>query len=76
MNRTYYKVRDSKTGLFRGGGYWARWDKRGKEWDTIAHIKQHFNCIPADKIDWENWEIVEYTYEPVETGSKSLKEFL
>jgi hypothetical protein len=73
---TYYKLRDRQNGLFREGGYWGKWTRRGKEWATIGHLKQALNHVPADKIDWDNWEVVQYDYEPVETGSKPLKEFL
>ncbi len=76
MQETFYKLRDRKTGLFREGGMWAKWTKRGKEWSTIGHLKNHLGQFPANKIDWDNWEIVEYTYTPVETGAKELKYFL
>lgn len=76
MSRSYYKIRDKQTGLFREGGMFGSWSKRGKEWDSVGHIKNHLNQFPGSKIDWENWELVEYTYEPIEKGSITLKELL
>ena len=72
----FYKIRDKRTGLFKEGGHWPRWSKKGKEWTSVGHVKQHLSQFPANKIDWDNWEMVEYAYEPVETGSKKLGDLL
>lgn len=76
MYNTFYKVRDRKTGLFRTSGLWAKWTKDGHTWSSIGHVKQHFSQFPADKIDWDNWEVVEYVYEPKEAGATILKDLL
>lgn len=72
----YYKLRDRKTGLFREGGMWAKWTTKGKRWSSPGMLKQHLNQFPVSKIDWDNWEIVEYQYQPIETSAKELKHFL
>lgn len=77
MREIFWKVRDKKTGLFREGGMFGGWSKFGKAWTSIGHVKNHFNQFPADKIDWENWELVEFAYIlPVEVGSTILKELI
>lgn len=72
----YYKIRNKKTGLFREGGMFAKWTKHGKEWTCIGHLKNHLSLFPANKIDWDNWEVVEYSYAPTETGSFPLGDLL
>jgi hypothetical protein len=74
--RTYYKIRDKRTGKFRSGGMFGKWDDRGKEWDGVGYVKNHLNQFPGSTIDWENWELVEYRYEPVEAGAIPLKDLL
>lgn len=74
--QNFYKIRDPKTGLFRNGGMFGRWNKRGKEWSSLGHVKQHLDQFPGKKIDWENWELVEYVYTPMETGRKPLIDLL
>ena len=72
----YYKLRDKKTGKFKCKGMWGKWTKTGDVWANPGHIKLHLNQIPADKVDFENWEIVEYRFEPKEAGAKLLKDLL
>lgn len=34
-----YKIRNKKTGLFSTGGINPNWNKNGKNWKTLAHVK-------------------------------------
>lgn len=62
---TLYKIRHKVTGLYRmaGGGIPGRWNKTGKAWPNMGHLKNHINMVR----DWrtnelpdecKNWEVV------------------
>ena len=51
-----FKIRNNVTGLYSCGGTWPHFNKKGKAWTTIGHVKAHlsqFEAIP------DTWEIVE-----------------
>lgn len=59
-----YKIRNKKTGLFKGVGYYGGWNKNGKTWSSWAALKGHialYNDLRTGKpkID-PDWEILEY----------------
>jgi len=37
----FYKIRDSKTGLYSSGGMRPQFNKKGKVWTNIGHVKAH-----------------------------------
>jgi len=41
---TYYKIR-SPYGLYSCGGGWPTFNKKGKTWKTIAHLRAHINLV-------------------------------
>lgn len=62
---TNYKIRHKVTGLYRMAGGWipGRWNKTGKAWQNMGHLKNHINMVR----DWrtgelpdecKNWEVV------------------
>lgn len=51
-----YKIRDTRTGLWSCGGTWPHFDKKGKTWNKIGHVKTHLNQF-EDVPDY--WEVVE-----------------
>jgi len=51
-----YKIMDTRTGLYSGGGTYPRFSKKGKIWTQIGHVKTHLNQFKAVP---EHWEVVE-----------------
>jgi hypothetical protein len=70
---TFYKIRHKTTGLFSVGGVEPRFNKRGKTWATMAHVKlhlsgvRHYAEIPSSPLSAQaqeylnSIEIVEYS---------------
>jgi hypothetical protein len=62
MKKTVYRIRNSKHGLFSTGTTSPNWNKSGKTWSDIGHVKAHLRLyasvhglpLPRD------WEIVQY----------------
>jgi len=62
-----YKIRHKITGLYSGGGEGPSWNKKGKIWNTYAHVMAHlaqfFEIEYRQKKSWlsipDEWEIVE-----------------
>jgi hypothetical protein len=61
----YYKIRDKKTGLFKGPGDFPSWSTTGKVWNQRT-IRSAMNISSYSNKQWKNWEVVEY--EMNETG--------
>ena len=60
-----YKIRHKRTGEYRmaGGGIPGRWNKLGKAWPNIGHLKNHLNMLRYNTSEplpseVKNWEIV------------------
>jgi hypothetical protein len=78
-----FKIRDKNTGLFSTGGCQPDFNKEGKTWMSIGHIKNHLHQFIRTiyNNDWsthkeenripEEWEVIEY--ERTETEITSLK---
>lgn len=69
MTQVVYKIRHKVSGLWKNGGSWSRWGKKGKVWNGLGPLKLHLNLFRGyDGIDWHssvksdvpNWEIVEF----------------
>lgn len=60
----FFKIRDKATGLFSRGGTNTRnlWNKEGKSWSNIGHLKNHLNQFVNRRNNtdpYTNAEIVE-----------------
>ena len=62
-----FKIRHKVTGLYRmaGGGIPGSWNKTGKAWPNLGHVKLHLNMVrPCGGTDYplpaecKNWEVV------------------
>jgi hypothetical protein len=70
---TVYKIRDKATGLFSTGGYNPTFEKKGKEWKALQHVRSHLTQLSASWIGPKkaippSWEIVEYEVVKTEVG--------
>lgn len=66
MNDKIYKIINKETGLYSKGGKYVSWNKNGKVWTKLSHLKSHLgqlmNCEGVFKRNnpYENAEIVEF----------------
>jgi len=68
-----YKIRHSDTGLWSKGGTSPSFNKVGKTWSNIGHVKSHLNGMYKIDIDEiSKWEIVEFVMKPEQTGVKNV----
>lgn len=54
--KTFFKIKDIKTGLYSTGGHTPIFTKNGKLWTKLEYVKRHlhfFKAIP------DNWAVVE-----------------
>lgn len=67
-----YKIRRKRDGFFSTGGTNPKWNKIGKEWNTIGHVKLHIlqwlsnsnnNGLANSNYSFNDFEIVESLYE-------------
>lgn len=70
-HKTYYKVRDPKTGLFWNNGYWK---KKGRIWSHLAHVRRSMQSIGAASHVWDiiELEVVENRFKNV---GQELRDF-
>lgn len=63
-----YKIRNKNTGLFSRGGSEPEFNKKGKIWKTMGHLKAHLNQFityggkndsPFIEAKVKNWEVIE-----------------
>ena len=72
----FYKIRNSE-GKFSSGGAWPHFERVGKHWNSLGTLKQHLTLLMDYKRKiGEDWEIVEYTYEPQEVQAQNLLKFI
>lgn len=43
----FYRIKNTATGLYSTGGVVPRWNKKGKVWNNIGHIKSHITGVKA-----------------------------
>jgi hypothetical protein len=60
-----FKVRNKDTKQYSsGGGGRFNWSRKGKTWNTLGHLKAHFNQLTRNKMttpmEYQNSEIVEF----------------
>jgi hypothetical protein len=72
---TFYKIKDFTTGLYSGGGLTPVFNKRGKAWNNLGHVKSHLIGIKKNnevnaKQHWAK------TYEPVTMTNWVVEEFV
>jgi hypothetical protein len=46
-----YKIRNKETGLFATGGTDCKFNKTGKVWKTLAHVKTHLKQYIVNNFD-------------------------
>jgi hypothetical protein len=56
---TFYKIRDSRTGLFSTGGSWPSWRKNGKVWTRLGTLRAHLTMMLRCERSMDGWEVVE-----------------
>ena len=74
----FYKIKDITTGLYSCGGLQPVFNKRGKTWNNIGHVKSHligikqhvetqkkatYHRTPIKEYQFKNWEIQEFVFE-------------
>lgn len=80
MIETYYKIRNTRTGLFRCAGQAPKWNKQGKVFDTLTKLRLMLDgCIKHNARSnnrnvFSDWEIVHY--EVKEVAVKGVHEIL
>jgi hypothetical protein len=64
-----YKIKNGQ-GLYSMGGCWrSGWNKEGKIWRTLGHVKLHLNSfLDAHKEVPEDWKVI--TCELIETNEE------
>lgn len=81
-----YKIRRKADGMFSTGGVFPDWNKNGKTWNTIGHIKNHLNMfnhvysyengkscyIDITAKHYSGCEIVEYELSIAEVSVKDV----
>ena len=55
-----YKIRRKSDGLFRAGGIVPKYNKEGKVWKTMVHLRRHLALFGPTSILKEDLEILEY----------------
>lgn len=69
-----YKIRHRVSGLWSKGGSMPTFNRVGKTWSNIGHLKNHLNCLSVCVDELANWEIVEFVLKPEETGITNVVE--
>lgn len=87
----FYKVKDITTGLYSCGGVEPIFNKRGKTWNNIGHIKSHLIGVkqhmetqqnrqwaakPAKEYKFANWEIQEFVFEQKDCKTIPIEELI
>lgn len=68
-----YKIRHRDTGLWSKGGSAPTFNKVGKTWSNIGHVKSHLSGMYKVDIDEiSKWEIVEFVMKPEEREVKNV----
>jgi hypothetical protein len=71
---TFYKIRDSRTGLFSTGGSWPSWRKHGKVWTKIGPLRAHLTMMLRCERNMDWWEVVEI--ETIIKNSRPIHEII
>ena len=67
----FYKIRNKKSELFSTGGQSPKWNKNGKVWKTIGHLKAHLGQdVFRRNSFYEEAEVVKYSV--VETDCEDI----
>ena len=67
-----YKIRSKTTGLYSTGGMSPRFNKVGKTWSHIGHVKNHLVQFHKIKDQWYlgDIEVIEAEFKIREVGTK------
>lgn len=70
-----YKIRNKKTGLFKCAGWFSRWSKTGKTWQSMAALKGHLRRTgpKPDNGHWGTYYLSDPDWEILEYGSEDPK---
>lgn len=86
-----FKIRDRVTGLWSTGGVTPKFNKTGKTWSTIGHVKNHLlgylkharycnRVHHAERMATveipESWEVVDFVVSTEEGGAKLARGML
>ena len=60
----FYKIRDINTGLYSTGGIVPKWNKRGKTWNNLGHVKAHLVGVRHNNPNTitRTWEVEEFVF--------------
>jgi hypothetical protein len=88
----FYKIKDVTTNLYSCGGVLPKFNKHGKTWNNIGHIKSHIRGVKqhqetiskyaharhpsTPKPEFRNWQIEEYTFEKKECKIITISEVI
>ena len=75
MTETIYKIKRRSDGLFSKGGCDPVFDKRGKIWRHIGHLKSHLNQPDFDR-PYKDCEIVVLRVVETQVDTLSLEDLL
>lgn len=87
---TFYKIKDRTTGLYSGGGTCPTFNKRGKAWNNLGHVKSHLIgvkrnneantahpwSVAFEPVKMTNWVIEEFVFEQTERKEIPLAELI
>lgn len=68
-----FKIRNTETGLYSKGGLEPEFNKIGKTWNNLGHVKNALNLYETGgtqpRTIPNNWEIVAYKLEVIKVGN-------
>ena len=70
-----FKIRDRVTGLYSTGGSNPKFNKRGKAWGTLAHVRAHLALFTARSyrpLPWSYNDCEVVTFEFVEVEARPI----
>ena len=81
--KTIYMIRHKATGLYKLGGSWGGWSKKGKVWMGLGPLKLHLNLyktgypetFPEHLLEeMKQWEIVAIQVTEAESHTFTIKQ--
>ena len=87
MIKMVYMIRHKKTGLYKLGGDWKAWSKKGKVWAGIGALKNHLNLHKHEYLgsgvykfpdhvaeEMKNWEVVAIQVSQAESHTFTIEQ--
>jgi len=77
VEKTIYKIRRKSDGFFSIGGSYPSFNKDGKLWTNLGHLKRHLSILTVRTIDYKysDCDIVEYELREIESSKVSIKRY-